>query len=161
MYCNNGSDFANRIDWCVRNDFAYEMLCVEDRHLRKRKNRYTLIVDNNNPEEILFHFDVEGNSYDEKNCLLNQPKSKHTKKKKSQVQNTQKQFVSQNNNPPQQKGGVAAPSMSKNQPQAWSSNDLTQLISLYGNTPISTIAFKLKRDVEDVKDKMRKLKLID
>ena len=51
--------------------------------------------------------------------------------------------------------------MSKNQPQAWSSNDLTQLISLYGNTPISTIAFKLKRDVEDVKDKMRKLKLID
>lgn len=161
MCCNKGSDFANRIDWCERNNLAYEMLGVEDRHLRKRKDRYTIIVDNNNPEEILFHFDVEGNSYDEKNCLLNQPKSKHTKKKKSQVQNTQKQFVSQNNNPPQQKGGVAAPSMSKNQPQAWSSNDLTQLISLYGNTPISTIAFKLKRDVEDVKDKMRKLKLID
>lgn len=44
----------------------------------------------------------------------------------------------------------------------WSMQEVNQLITLYSsNKQVSTIAHKLNRDIDDVMDKMRRLKLID
>ena len=44
----------------------------------------------------------------------------------------------------------------------WSMQEVNQLISLYSsNKQVPTIAHKLNRDIDDVMDKMRRLKLID